>query len=211
MGESVAVSRGLTPGCFSAASELHLDNQKIRGAIVRPHKAGFDLRAWNDERSIGMEQNKTSALPDPRRAIYIDFEGNKDSAPTLIGVLWPSGDFEQLVFEEAFASAALAKGLSLSSLPIIIEEIVSHAERNDLEVVAWSRHELDVVKASTSLDLAARFESRHRDAKKLAKKWLHAVHPGVVPPQKPHQLGKHSLAFYVELTGYKVPKAHGPL
>jgi hypothetical protein len=163
---------------------------------------------------------RTVKLPDPTRAIYIDFEGNEDTPPTLLGALWPRNDgesvFQQFVFERAFESAALAEiaGLTwerrFSELSNTIEPIVHRAEENDLEIVAWSTHELGVIRASVPTHLSEAFAARFRNAIQVAKKWLRATRPSVHPP-KSRRGGRYRLAFFLKLIEYRVPTSHGPL
>ena len=71
-------------------------------------------------------------------AVYIDFEGNQDAPPTLLGVLWPERvdrpEFEQFVFEPLFLGAATAKGNQVSTLERTIELVVATAEAEGLEM-----------------------------------------------------------------------------
>ena len=154
----------------------------------------------------------TKVLPDPNRAIYIDFEGNQDAVPTLLGVLWQRGwdtEFEQFVLEDTFRKAARAKRCRVSTLNDVMTHVVAVAESEDVEIVAWSHHELDVIEELAAGDLPARFKNRFRDAKKIAKRWLRQCHPDVEPPPRSWG-GRYRLDFFFDQTAYEVPGPLGP-
>jgi hypothetical protein len=157
-----------------------------------------------------------------RRAIYIDFEGNRDLAPTLLGVL--KGDiqgtttFHQQVFEEGFWNAADAHGDAstgghciTASLHMTIEELVLEASQNDRLIVAWSEHELDVVQAYSRVSpkVLDEFDCRYRSGIPTAKRLKQTDYPTYKFPPPPKKgyvpLGTHSLQNYLRMIGYDVP------
>ena len=140
------------------------------------------------------------------RALYIDFEGQKDQPPVLLGVLRRGGKgstpfVHQDVVDEAFS------GLSAPamSLRVAIEKVVLRAEHGDRRIVSWSQHDLKVVRTLRDVDpgLIARFESRYANALSVAKHWRNKVHGGAKPPS-----GR--LADYLALIGYPVPDDAAP-
>ncbi len=136
-----------------------------------------------------------------RRALYIDFEGQKDRPPVLLGVLRRRGKGRepsvfQVVVDPLFAPA----GPDERPLAEAIDVVVRRAERGDRRIVAWSEHELALVRDLPGIDpdLVARFERRYVNALAVAKRWTGRLHPDTRPPD-----GR--LADYLAFIGYEVP------
>ena len=107
-------------------------------------------------------------------ALYIDFEGEKDEPPVLLGVLRHAGRgstpfVHQDVVDEAFAGLAG----SVMSLHDAVEKAVRRAERADRRIVSWSEHDLKVVRTLAAEDpaLVVRFEGRYANARAVAEFW----------------------------------------
>lgn len=139
-------------------------------------------------------------LDEAIRALYIDFEGEKDKPPVLLGVVRRSrgarGEAQQLILDPAFDGL----GDRTMTLREAIEYVVQRAEAHDRRIVTWSSHELDWVKtlADEDPDLVARFERRWVDARGLARWWRNRFHAGDRPEVT-------SLAAYLALIGFSVP------
>lgn len=149
---------------------------------------------------------KRLSAADALRALYIDFEGQKDQPPVLLGVLRRGGKgstpfVHQDVVDEAFASL----GVPTMSLRDAIEKVVFRAERGDRRIVSWSQHDLEVVRTLRDDDpeLIARFESRYANALSVAKHWRNKLHGGAKP-------ASGRLADYLALIGYPVPQDAAP-
>ena len=86
-----------------------------------------------------------------RRALYIDFEGRKDTAPVLLGCAHRAGKGAkpfvwQAVTDPLFEPLTRADDhIESLMLPDAVERILQRAEAKDRLIVAWSEHELDVV------------------------------------------------------------------
>lgn len=134
------------------------------------------------------------------RALYIDFEGEKGRPPVLLGVHRRGRGarpfVQQDVLDEAFSGLA-GRVLSLRDA---VEKVVRRAERRDRRIVAWSEHELDVVRTLVEEDpsLVVRFEARFVNARAVAERWRNRLHGGAKPDP-----GR--LADYLALVGYPVP------
>jgi hypothetical protein len=134
------------------------------------------------------------------RALYIDFEGEKDHPPVLLGAhrrgRGPRPYVHAYVIDEAFA----VFGDTALKLQDAIERIVGRAEARDRQIVAWSTHELTIVRELLADDpnLVARFEARFVNALALARFWRNKLHDGDRPEE-----GR--LADYLALIGYEVP------
>ena len=134
------------------------------------------------------------------RALYIDFEGGKGQPPVLLGVHRRGRGarpfVQQDVVDEVF------EGLVPRYLPLhdAIANVVRRAEHGDRRIVAWSEHELEVVRTllDGDPDLVARFEARYANARAFAEYWRNKLHDRDRPKE-----GR--LADYLALIGYPVP------
>jgi hypothetical protein len=121
-----------------------------------------------------MPRNPEKAIS-PREAveaIYIDFEGFKDQAPSLIGILCEY-DFEQIVLDPDLEEAARAKGIDVRPLSKVIHELVKRCQDEDRRVVAYSQAEKNEVLRQTGIEL----EPHYRDARMIGKRWANKLHP----------------------------------
>lgn len=141
-----------------------------------------------------------------RRALYIDFEGEKDKPPVLLGVLRRGGKGPepfvlQIVLDPEFASA----GPDAKTLREAVEVVVQRAEHADRRIVSWSEHDLEVVRTlrDSAPYLVARFERRYANALGVGKRWANKLHPEDKPA-----IGE--LGAYMALIDYKVPPGGGP-
>lgn len=134
------------------------------------------------------------------RALYVDFEGEKDKAPVLLGVHRRGRGTRPFVYvdvvDETFASLAE----SSRSLQQTVANVVRRAENGDRRIVSWSEHDLNVVRALRDVDpdIVARFEGRYANARLVARRWRNKRHGGDNP-----ESGR--LADYLALIGYPVP------
>lgn len=147
-----------------------------------------------------------------RQALYLDFEGRKSQPPVLLGLARRPGrnlgpgelpHVWQLVLDPLFAPLASGTDLGRASLPAAIERIVTRAETEERLIVAWSEHELTVVRDYCPPALAARFERRFVNARAVALHWINACHRDWRPTEQ-------RLADYLALIGYVVPAEAGP-
>jgi hypothetical protein len=140
------------------------------------------------------------------RALYIDFEGEKDKPPILVGVLRRPGRgskpfVHQDVVDEMFSGLAPA----FMSLHDAISKAVLRAEHGDRRIASWSEHDLRVVRTLRDEDpeLVARFEARYVNALSVAKHWRNKLHGGAKP-------ASGRLADYLVVIGYPVPEDAAP-
>jgi hypothetical protein len=138
------------------------------------------------------------------RALYVDFEGEKDRPPVLLGVHRRGRGarpfVQQDVLDEGFAGLAG----SCLSLHDAVEKVVRRAEHGDRRIVAWTEHELRVVRTLRDEDpaLVAHFETRFVNARAVAERWRNKVHDGDKPE-------RGRLVDYLALVGYPVPEEAG--
>ncbi len=105
----------------------------------------------------------------------------------------------QCITDLAFEPLASMGEMEALDLHAGIERIVQRAEKADRQIIAWSNHELDVVRAYCP-DLVERFESRYVNARTFAEYWRNKCHD----PGKPKSA---TLASYLRLIGYAVPES----
>lgn len=134
------------------------------------------------------------------RALYIDFEGEKDRLPVLLGIhrrgRGPKPFLQQDVLDPAFAGL----GCRLMTLRGSVGNVVARAEHRDCRIVSWSEHDLEVVRTlrGEDPDLVARFERRYANALGVAKRWMNRLHRADLPPD-----GR--LAEFLASIQYEVP------
>ena len=131
-----------------------------------------------------------------RRALYIDFEGEKDRPPVLLGAHQQGHGVYVYLLDDDFS----AFGEVQLTLHGAIERIVQRAEARNRRIVAWSEHELKVVRGLRDEDpmLVARFEARFVNALSLSKYWRNKLYDCDKPAE-----GR--LAEYLALIDYPVP------
>ncbi|MFN8630051.1 MAG: hypothetical protein U0838_06905 [Chloroflexota bacterium] len=139
-------------------------------------------------------------------ALYVDFEGLTDRAPVLLGTLHRRGRGEapfvhQVVLDPLFAPL----GTEVRPAREAVEVLVVRAEAHGRRIVAWTEHELEVVRRLCADDpaLVARFEARYANAHALARRWANRCHPDERPADG-------TLASFLDLIGYEVPAGAGP-
>ncbi len=134
------------------------------------------------------------------RALYVDFEGEKGRPPVLLGVHRRGRGARPFVAYDVLGEAFGVLADSTLTLHAAITKLVQRAESRDRRIVAWSEHELDVVRTLTDDDpaLVARFEARFANARAIAERWRNKCHAGDKPAE-----GR--LVEYLALIGYTVP------
>ncbi len=93
--------------------------------------------------------------------------------------------------------------LELADIESEIEALVELAERDGRTLIGWSSRELHAVRDHCSAALAARFEVRYRDARKVARSWRRRTRQEL--PASSTARG-HALSRYARLIGYEVAR-----
>jgi hypothetical protein len=142
-----------------------------------------------------------------RHALCIDFEGQTDQPPVLLGSARRNGTggylpVWQCVTDPTFEPLAARGGMEVLDLHAAVVRILQRAEKNDRQIVAWSNHELDVVREYCP-DLLERFEARYVNARTFAEYWRNKCHDRDKPDVA-------TLANYLRLIGHEVPVEYGP-
>jgi len=126
-----------------------------------------------------------------RRAIYIDFEGFMDRAPSLIGVAINS-KFYQVVLDEGLRLAADAKKMRVQPGDQIVRDLLGRALREKRRIVAFSPCEKRICRKYFQLDLSPVYA----DANRIVKNWVVKAYPELKRRPK-------SLKAYLRLIGYE--------
>jgi hypothetical protein len=132
-------------------------------------------------------RSKQLSLREAQRAIYIDFEGLKDQAPALLGVL-VDNRLRQHVFDPVLqkmnpgASARLRIDGVLTSgrsgrLARTIGKLAARCEREGRRICAFSDHDLKVIQRYVGTDVATVYVN----ARLVARRWINACHPDARP------------------------------
>lgn len=106
------------------------------------------------------------------RAIYFDFEGRKDHAPAMAGILCES-QFEQVVFDPTLAAAAKTWRLRCVPLAEEIRRLHTRCREEQRFLVCYSSHELDAIKAHAGIDVS----DVYVNALLYARRWKNRFHP----------------------------------
>jgi len=141
-----------------------------------------------------------------RRAIYIDFEGFADQAPTLIGYSFDQR-FIQVVFDRALESAASAKGLSVQDSQVVVARLWGRAKYERRRIVAFSQFDKNLSLDKLGVDLSPVYA----DARLIARKWLGRLkgrHPNW-KQKHPNWETERGLKNFLDLIGYHRPKHLG--
>lgn len=160
-----------------------------------------------DTTSTARRSDRKLTPAEARRALYIDFEGRKVGPPALLGCTRRSKvDGETSVWQAVtnpdFGTLAEADRIESLALADAVERILQRAESGNRRIVAWSEHELKMVREFCPQHLE-RFTDRYVNARSLAERWRSKCHVG--PKPKPAKL-----TSYLELIKYRVPEAAGP-
>jgi hypothetical protein len=157
------------------------------------------------------------SLDDSKRAVYLDFEGSKNRAPTLCGLLYEGDEtsdgnalLRQVILERAFDTCARRRRTA-HVVGMATEEflmyVVALARDEKRLIVSWSEHDLRKLREMCE-SLGARMEAAllarvHRNARLLAVRWMQRTHHTRLGR------GNNSLANYLPYFGLSVPKQFG--
>jgi len=138
-----------------------------------------------------------------KSAIYLDYEGNKDKSPTLLG--WAvSGKYKAAIVEPLFATCAdryRAKGIYAEDHANLVLRLISQAEHEKRLIVSWSEHDFNQMAMVLKPDDIHRLLLVYRNAIRTARPW-HQMKYGKLP-------GSATLDYFESLTGYVVPERFG--
>ena len=138
-----------------------------------------------------------------KSAIYLDYEGNKDKEPTLLG-WFVLGKYKAAIIEPLFATCAdryRAKGIYPEDHATLVLSLITQAEDENRRIVSWSEHDFNQMAMVLKPDDIQRLLLVYRNAIRTAKPW-HQMKYGKLP-------GPATLGYFESLTGYVVPERFG--
>jgi len=142
-------------------------------------------------------------LAEAKSAIYLDYEGNKDKEPTLLG-WFVLGKYKAAIIEPLFATCAdryRAKGIYPEDHATLVLSLITQAEDEKRLIVSWSEHDFNQMAMVLKPDDIQRLLLVYRNAIRTARPW-HQVIIGRLP-------GSATLDYFESLTGYVVPERFG--
>lgn len=137
------------------------------------------------------------------RAILLDYEGNKDKPPTLLGWLL-DGVYQAWVIDPAFSACAnryRAKGTVALEHHKAVRELLSRAVTEDRLLISWSLHDLRMMQSVVDEDAQSLLSHIHRNALDTVRPW-YRNYVGQMH-------GPATLQFFAKLVGYHVPERYG--
>ena len=148
---------------------------------------------------------QTLSANDVDRAIYVDYEGNIDAPPVLLG--WRVGGVHhQAIVDPAFSTCAgrfRVKAVVVRDHRSLVAELVGRAVEEGRAIVSWSEHDFKHMAAVLNAADGASLHRVYRNAIRTARSW-HRREKGAVPPDGA------SLAYFTDLLGFRVPGRFGP-
>ncbi len=138
------------------------------------------------------------------KAIFIDYEGNIDRSPTLLG--WRvDGITYAAILEEAFSTCSdryRAKNIFYRPHCDVARQLLNLALEENRILVSWSEHDLRVINAALSDEDQTKLLVHFRNAIKTAKSW-HASTFNSRAPQR-------DLPYFSKRLGFPIPPRYGP-
>ncbi len=138
-----------------------------------------------------------------KSAIYLDYEGNKDKEPTLLG-WFVLGKYKAAIIEPLFATCAdryRAKGIYPEDHATLVLSLITQAEDEKRLIVSWSEHDFNQMALVLKPDDIHRLLLVYRNAIRTARPW-HQIKFSKLP-------GSATLDYFESLTGYVVPERFG--
>ena len=153
--------------------------------------------------TIDSPRTPTNALTptEAERAIYIDFEGLTDHAPSLVGIL-VEGAFSAVVFDPVLQAGAQEKSLTVRNGRTALLELLERARTEDRRIAGFGKHERMAAQEHFGVDISPVYV----DVSKVAKRWWRQAHPGDRPARPKRRkgwrpLGRWSLSFFERRLG----------
>ena len=136
------------------------------------------------------------------RAIYVDFEGNKDRHPTLLGMM-TDGEVDLVIVEEVFKDCADRRGspCRFARLDSSLRSLIEVAQKEDRRIISWSEHDFGLKAEQLDAEHQSLLDTRYVNAIFAAKTWRALKRPDVS--------GSNTLSRYMSLLGWKVPENIG--
>ena len=150
------------------------------------------------------DRYKQLSSDEASRALYVDFERSQGSPPILLGRTRRTQPTKvwQVITDDGFNSIGTAESVPVMSLSEAVGSLVAMANRRDRRIVAWTEHELNVVRDYCPEHYEG-FEASFTNARAFAERWRNKCH-GRDKPSTGH------LSLYLRLIGYRNSPEAGP-
>lgn len=139
-----------------------------------------------------------------RRAICVDYEGNKFAPPTLLG--WRvEGTYGAAIVEPAFATCARrhrARDPLAVDHAVAAVDLIQRAIAEQRHIVSWSLHDPKLLCSVVDRHHQEMLRSCFVNAIQLARPWHHRVF-GCTPPSRARQV------YFACLFDIRIPQAYG--
>ncbi len=136
------------------------------------------------------------------RGIYVDFEGNKDRHPTLLGMM-TDDQVDLVIVEEVFKDCAERQGSPCRYAPLgsSLRSLIDLAGKEDRRIISWSEHDYRIMAEQLDAEHQSLFETQYVNAIFPAKRWRALRHPD--------DDGPNTLGHYMSLLGWQVSEGIG--
>jgi len=137
-----------------------------------------------------------------KRGIYLDFEGNMNQQPTLLGTMKDDqSDF--VIVEEVFKDCAGRAGSPCRYAPLdsSLRTLIEVAQEEDRRIISWSEHDFRVMVEHLEDEHQSLLETCYVNAIFPAKRWRAL--------KRLDDQGPNTLGHYMSLLGWNVPKGMG--
>jgi hypothetical protein len=150
-----------------------------------------------------MSHRQLLCAEEVKQAIFVDYEGNIDKPPTLLG--WRvDGKTHAAIVEPAFSVCSnryRAKNVDLADHSVLASRLIALAEQESRKIVSWSEHDFKVMSKELSESQRGSFCTVYRNAIRTARSWHYST--------MGHSVKEASLACFSELLGFSVPVRYG--
>ncbi len=146
---------------------------------------------------------KLTAL-EVQRALYVDYEGNTDRPPTLLGWRFDGATYARIV-EPRFGTCARryrVKDVDAGDHADLVRALIEQSASEDRRIVSWSEHDWSHMLRVLSDSEQAFLQVHYRNAIPTARAW-HRRTRGHTPPDGAR------LAYFMHLVGYPVAEKYG--
>lgn len=157
------------------------------------------------EISVAPQRIRSLITPaEAERAIYLDYEGNMDRPPTLVGWM-VDGALQGAIVEPGFATCAgrwRVKHIGVCHHAERISRLINLAQEENRLIVSWSEHDHRIMSNALDSTCRERLDQVYRNAIPTARRWHWYT--------SSTRAVNGSLAYFLDVMGYPVPTMYGP-
>jgi hypothetical protein len=144
---------------------------------------------------------------DIKRAIFVDYEGSKNNAPTLLGYMIDD-EVSAAIVERCFYDCReryKAKHAVSADHLTIVKELIHRAKNENRVIISWSEHDYNqmITILGQNPHEVLLLKKQFRNAIFSARQWVKKRYPKVT-------IKRNDLASMMKITGHRVPDKYGP-